>query len=203
VVELPLTLWGAALFLGGRLGRREWVPTVAMTAGLVALLICLAPRGGKPQVPASGWLLPGGVTLLLIVALTLAGRFRHEALRAALMGAGTGMAFGLSAALMKATTGAVAAGGILGALEAWQTYGAVAFGIAGTWLYQAAVHAGPLVASQPGITLLDPVVAILLGWLVFGEQFRSGGFIVGAVAGGVAMSLGVIALGWSPLLHSD
>ena len=85
-------------------------------------------------------------------------------------------------------------------LTTWQTYTAVAFGIGGLVLVQWALHTGPLLAAQPGFTLMDPLVSILWGMLVFGETTRTGWWLVPATAGAVAVGVGVVVLAHSPLL---
>ena len=64
--------------------------------------------------------------------------------------------------------------GLFGLVSTWQTYAAISFGVLGIILVQAALHAGRLVAAQPGITLMDPLVSTLWGVLVFNEQTRTG-----------------------------
>jgi hypothetical protein len=66
---------------------------------------------------------------------------------------------------------------------------------------QWALHTGPLLASQPGFTLMDPVVSILWGVLVYNEVTRSGGWLVLSVAGMGALALGVLMLARSPVLN--
>ena len=82
----------------------------------------------------------------------------------------------------------------------WQTYVAVAFGVLGLVLMQWALHTGPLLAAQPGFTLMDPLVSILWGVLVFNEMTRSGPWLILASCGGIAIGVGVAMLARSPLL---
>ena len=58
-------------------------------------------------------------------------------------------------------------------------------------------------ASQPGFTLTNPLVSVVWGLGVFGEQARGGVFFVGTVAGGVLIAAGSILLARSPLLDPD
>jgi len=61
-----------------------------------------------------------------------------------------------------------------------------------------ALAAGPLAASQPGFTVLDPLSAGLLGVFLFGEHIRTG---AGDLAG-EALALAIILAGASALSHS-
>jgi EamA domain-containing membrane protein RarD len=68
---------------------------------------------------------------------------------------------------------------------------------------QWALHSGPLLAAQPGFTLMDPLVSIFWGVLVYNEATRVGGWLVLASAGGIAIAVGVVLLARSPLFAPD
>ena len=93
--------------------------------------------------------------------------------------------------------------GLFGLVSTWQTYAAISFGVLGVILVQAALHAGRLVAAQPGITLMDPLVSTLWGVLVFNEHTRSGMYLGLAAVGAVAMLASVLVLARSPLLEGS
>jgi hypothetical protein len=61
-----------------------------------------------------------------------------------------------------------------------------------------ALAAGPLAASQPGFTVLDPLSASLLGVFLFGEHIRTGVMDLA----GEAMALAIIFAGASALSRS-
>ena len=52
----------------------------------------------------------------------------------------------------------------------------------------------PLVAAQPGITLLDPLVSLLWGTVVLGESTRTGPILLLAALGALAIVTGVLVL---------
>ena len=69
-------------------------------------------------------------------------------------------------------------------------------GVVATLLQQSAFHAGALQTSVPTMLVLEPVVAVLLGAVVFGEQLAASGFAAVALALAViAMVAATIALG--------
>jgi EamA domain-containing membrane protein RarD len=70
-------------------------------------------------------------------------------------------------------------------------------------IMQWALHSGPLLAAQPGFTLLDPLVSILWGVLVYEEATRTGAWLVLATAGGIAVGIGVWLLSRSPLFDPE
>lgn len=201
MVELPLTLFASKLFLGSRLGRREWWSVVLLTGGLAGLVGFLDPHGGTSVVSPMAWVIGGCASAVAIATLVAAGRARHGNARSALFGAAAGVTFGLTASLMKAMTGEFSRGPrhLFGS---WSLYAMVLAGLLGMFLVQNALHAGWLVAAQPGISLLDPFTSVAWGVFAFDEQTHSG--LLAALAGlsGVAMAVGAIALSSSPALQA-
>lgn len=202
VAELPLTFVGAALALGARLGRREWTAAVVMAGGLAALVGFLDPHGRFPgSVGTITWVLGLGAGFATVAALVLAGTRTTGDRRAALYGMATGIEFGTTAALMKGAVASLSKGPAA-VFSTWETYGMVAAGIGGMFLLQNALQAGKIVAAQPGITLLDPFVAIMWGLFAFGERPAPGALhLTLAVAGGVVMVAGAVLLSTSPVLE--
>src|SRR5262249_40919174 len=156
----------------------------------------LDPRSGAGDfVPGAVWLVGGAIHIAAIVGLYTAARAqRRAAFRAALLGAASGLGYGLTAAFTKGMASQYGAGGIGGILSSWQLYACGVAGLCSTWLLQNAYHSGTLAAAQPGITLLDPVVATCWGAVAFGEHVRHGWVLLAAPLPLAAMTFGVIAL---------
>ena len=69
------------------------------------------------------------------------------------------------------------------------------------FLVSNAFQAGPLAASQPGLTIVDPLVASLLGITLFGEQLRFGPWhLAGEVVAVGILVASVVLLSRSPLI---
>lgn len=201
VFELPLTFLGAAMFLGAKLGRVEWGAATMMTIGLAALVYFLHTGNHHIQPSIGAWVVGLAVCEGAVAALTVAGRRAKDDARAALYGAATGIQFGTTAALMNGTVEQLSRG-IVPLLESWQTYGMILTGVFAMFLVQNAMQSGKIVAAQPGITLLDPFVAILWGVFVFREHTTSNNvYLIVAALGGVAMVTGAILLSRSPVLQ--
>lgn len=202
VAELPLTFVGVAVVLHAPLGRREWTAAVVMAGGLASLVWFLDPHGGQHgSISALKWVVGLGLSAGAVVALVVAGVRTRGNRRAALYGVATGIEFGVTAALMKGAVGTVSQG-VGAVLTSWETYAMVAAGIGGMFLLQNALQAGKIVAAQPGITLLDPFVAIMWGFFAFGEQPAPGALHLGlAVGGGAVMVAGALLLARSPVLE--
>jgi drug/metabolite transporter (DMT)-like permease len=200
VLELPLTLLGAWIVFRDRVGRTEWGATAVMSAGLAGLIFFLSPGlGDKGRAPDLAWVLAGCATVGLAAACVLAALRTRGARKAALLGAGAGVLFGLTSALMKGVTGSFHHG-VVGVLTTWQTYALMACGAAAMFLMQNALHAGRLVAAQPGMTLGDPAIAILWGIFVFHERVSHGAFLVLGALSGLVMAAGAVLLTRSPSL---
>jgi hypothetical protein len=185
------------------LHRREWSAVIGMSVGLALLLLGLAPTGGNTRAaPALTWIIGTALTLAVVVLLVLAGHHYHHSRRAEYFGIATGILFGFTAVLVAGMTAAFA-DGFRGVFTAWQTYAVLAVGPAGFFLLQHALRAGRLVASQPGMTLADPLVAIVWGIVAFGEQPRGGPWIVADFAGAALIAGFTVVLAKSPLLRDD
>lgn len=204
VLELGFTLLLSGMVLHTRgLRWREWSAVVGMSAGLALLLVGLSPSGGDTRSAAAfGWIVGSVLTLALVGVLVVVVHRYHNARRAEYLGIATGVMFGYTAVLVAGMTAAYA-DGFGGVFEAWQTYAVIVCGPAGFFLLQQALRAGRLVASQPGMTLADPLVAIAWGVAVFGEQPRSGGWVVADVVGAALIAAFTVVLARSPLLHDN
>jgi drug/metabolite transporter (DMT)-like permease len=204
-LELPFTLVLATQVFGSALTAGEWLAFAAMTGGLALLLGALAPHGGSAD-GTDFWALllalvatVGAAAVLCIGAAVLRG-----GRRAALFGVAAGTLFGLTASLIKAAVDRLQDGGVIGALTDWTTYTFPVTGILGVVIVQAALHAGTLVAAQPGFTLADPIVSILWGTLVYNEQTRTGFLALAAASVGmVVIGVGVVRLVRSPAFEAS
>lgn len=202
VLELPFTLLLASRVFGGGMTRREWLAIAVMAAGLAALLSGLAPS--DVDVAPAGlarWIMGLLVTLAVVALLVVLGLRGHGSRRAVLLGAATGLDFGLTAVLVKVVTAAYAHG-ITTVFATWQTYLIIVTGPGGFFLLQNALEAGSLVASQPAMTLTNPAAAIAWGIAILGEPVRSGAWLVLAFAGAGAIGAGTVLLARSELFHT-
>lgn len=200
VLELPMTLILGSTVLHHRLLRRDWAGIAAMTAGLVLFVALLSPAGGDAaHVSALVSLVATVGTAAGIAALTAVAAAGPARSRAALFGVAAGSGFGLTASLIKVAMARLGAGGVLGLFTAWQTYGFAVTGVASVVLIQAALHAGTLVAAQPGITLFDPLVSLLWGTVVLGETVSTSIPALALAAVGAAMIAGSVMV----LAHSS
>ncbi len=104
----------------------------------------------------------------------------------------------VTATLLKACTNLLPHGPVA-LLVSWQPYALLVSGAAGLLLNQLSFQAGPLAASLPAITVVDPLVAVLLGVTVYDEDLRH---IPLAIAGEVVF-LGLFALAAAALTRQE
>lgn len=197
VSELPLTLLLGALVFQLRVDREAIWGTVAISAGVAAVLLGTAPRPGHAATALS-WLVASMLTVVIGASLVGAALRTTGNRRAALFGATAGLGFGFTAALMNGALHQLHHG-LRGLFSTWQVYAMVAAGIISVFLAQNAFQAGPLVAAQPPITTCDPLSSIIYGVLVFGEQLRGRYWIILTVAGCLFILLGSVVLSRSTL----
>ena len=202
VAELPFTLVLAAATFHLPVARRDWMAIGMASIGLAVLVGSLAPHGGHAAaVPIRSWAIAIAATVAVVGALVSAGYRGRREHRAAFLGIATGAVFGLNSSLIAGVGATVGHGGNL--LLTWQTYGVVVIAPTSFFLLQNALAAGNLVASQPGLTLTNPIVSVTYGLAVFGEQTRTGVFVAAAVAGSVLIGVATVLLARSELLNPD
>src|SRR5215469_3734341 len=205
-----LFVFGYMAFLGSRRVRgRDWLAAAAMSAGLALFLFAASPSGGRQHAPASLWVLAGIATLAVVVAgLAVASGLRHRLpasapQRAAVLGALTGVSWGFVAAVIKEFSDHLS-GGLTSIFSNWSVYVLLVAGAASLLLASHALAAGPLAASQPGFTILDPLAASLLGLFIFGEHFQTASEDLAIEALALALLVsGVSALSHSHLINGE
>ncbi len=173
-----LFVYGYLAFRNYRSVRlRDWLSALGMAGGLAAFLTLASPTGGKAHGTGSVWLLTAGVILVaaLLVALAavvpIRGHPPTPSRKAAGLATAAAIMWGFIAAVIKELSTHLS-GGFVGVFSTWSPYVIVGAGILAMYLVSNAFHAGPLAASQPALTIVDPLVASLLGVTIFGERVR-------------------------------
>jgi drug/metabolite transporter (DMT)-like permease len=203
LAELPITLMLAPLFFDVPAGRRAWFGVIGMSAGLAAVLLAAAPSGGRTAPSLTALLLTVVSTAGLAAALVVVAMRLEGSPRAAAFGLAAGTGFALTAALMKQAMSHLHSHGIAGVLTSWEVYAMVAAGAASLFLWQNALQAGTLVAAQPAITLSDPILATVIGVMVFDERVRLGGWLALELVGALIIAAASVELARSPLVSGD
>ncbi|MFI5671663.1 DMT family transporter [Streptomyces sp. NPDC051704] len=195
VLELPLALLIASLLTRQRLPRALWLAVAGVVAGLGVAMAAASPAGNRTHVPADRWIPALLACAAVVAALAVAGLRRPPGrARAGCLGAATAVCYAITAALMKHSVFVLTEQGIVGFLTAWQTYAFGATGICALLLLEHAMQGGPLVASQPALTLGDASVSVALGVVLYEEHLRTGWWVLPQLLGVALVCVGVVAL---------
>lgn len=197
---LPLATIGNA----GRVTKREWIPAVALVAGLAIFVTVGDPGGGRSQASGLAWVLTAVGLSVPITLAVLAARNATPGRRALLLAFSAGCVYGMTAALTKSTLDVLEHDG-WGVFGHWQPYVLVGVGAIGFLLNQSAFQAGHLAASLPAMAITDPVVGSVIGVTLFGEAIGATGAvaIAATVAAVIVMVVATISLAGSPLVTHE
>ncbi len=196
VSALMFALPISARIAGDRVTRAEWAWAGLLTLGLAVFVLVGHPRPGTfpPTVAAS---LAVAAVCVPLLAFCVVGAARSMGTRrAVLLAIAVGVMFGLVALLTKICAHLIEKSGWQAMLASPAPYLLAMVAVTGTLLQQSAFHAGALQTSVPTMLVLEPVVAVLLGILVLGEQLTVQGPALLALPVAVAAMLaGTVALG--------
>ncbi|MFJ4487376.1 DMT family transporter [Streptomyces longwoodensis] len=193
VFALPM----AALFVRRRAGATAWRGAIMATVGLAGLL-SLVGASDAQSLSGAQRVFVALVTGGAVVALMVAGRaaHRHPAVRSVLLATGSGIAFGMSSVFTK-TVAVDWSGGVTASdLPSLAVIGV--FATAGVLLSQASYKDAGLAAPLATLTVVNPVVAAVVGITMFGETFR-----YGTTGTALALSCAVVAGGGLILLTTE
>jgi len=159
---------------------RRWpspaeVRAVTLVAlGLAAFLVGSNPTEGDTASRGLGSLLLAAIGVALALgANTLAGMTHSVPRRRAFwLGVTAGVLFGMVAALLKMALQAFNDGGLGGLALAWPAYALLLAGTGGVLTNQRAYRTAGLSASMPVLNIVNVLVALTFGLLVFGEVPR-------------------------------
>ncbi|WP_026197745.1 DMT family transporter [Sciscionella marina] len=173
--ELVFALSANGFLQRRRPERAEVVWAGILLAGLTAFLLAASPQSGSPgQINRTTLLLSALTTLGLAAVLAVLANGTLSRYRAALLGASTGLGFGIVSVLGKYCLLQIR-DGPLPVLMDWPVWMLLAMALASVIVEQAAFRAGPLAASLPPLTVLDPLVATCGGVVALNETMRVSG----------------------------
>ena len=178
IAATPGAAIGAPGTQGDQVGQVDNEP--AWVAAIVAVLVALACTALARRSTAKNG--------------TVSAKRSSSTTSAALLGVAAGIAFAGTAALIKSSAD-VLVSDPRGLLTALPFYGLLVVGVCGLVLHQLALAAGPLTASLPAFTVIDPLVSVALGVTVYNERLRAtpGALVLQALTLGLLV-VGAIAL---------
>jgi drug/metabolite transporter (DMT)-like permease len=189
VTSIVFALPFGARYTGQRVGKREIIGAVAVTAGIAAFLVISNPSEGRDDAPVVEWLIAGGILGALTVVLVLASRGRRPGLKAAFLGTSAGVLFGLISALTKSTVDRLEEG-VVHVVADWHLWVLIAISVAAFTILQSALQAGALAPALACLMAFETVAGGAIGVVLFEEQLNSS---AGAIVGEVAVLLVALA----------
>ncbi|WP_169946725.1 DMT family transporter [Microbispora sp. H11081] len=199
VAELPFTMLLVGWMFRARVTARTWLAVGALTAGLAVFLVAASPTPGRriPGLPA--WVISAGATAGVVAGCVAAAVVVGGLARAVLLGVAAGLGFAYTAVLMKRTVEELP-GGVWALAGSWSLWAMVAAGLCSLFLLQNALQSGPLVAVQPALTVTDPVASTAYGVAMFGEDIRTGPWVLPELTGMALILYGSVLLSrYAPL----
>jgi drug/metabolite transporter (DMT)-like permease len=189
---LPLS----ARLANRRVTRGEWAWAVVLTAALAVFVLLARTRPGdyEASLPSSAFV---AVICTVAVGACVGVAFRTMGWkRAVSLALAVGVLFGVVAVLTKLVMYTLIHEGVRTLLLTPVPYLLVVIGVLATFLQQSAFHAGSLQTSVPTMLVLEPVIAVLLGAVVLGEDLDVSRLDAALITiSTVAMAAATIALG--------
>ncbi|UYQ65899.1 DMT family transporter [Streptomyces peucetius] len=189
VFALPM----AALFVRRRAGATAWRGAIMATVGLAGLLALTGETESRPLDTAGRGALAlatlGTVALLFLAAQGV----QRPIQRSVLLAGAAGVAFGIASVFTKSVAVDWTWGSPFAQWPSLAVIAALATG--GLLLSQASYRGAGLAAPLATLTVVNPVVAAVVGITMFGEDFRYG--VAGTT---LALGCGVVAAGGLILL---
>ena len=180
-----------------RPGPREWRGAIAIVVGLALFLIAANSTGDESVISARSAV---GITvggLLLVAIFYLASRRTVGWSRAALLGSAAATCFAYQAAMTQIVAG-VSVGKIL---TQPALIGLAIAGIAGFLFFEHALRAGHIAASRAAMVIVDPLLSVLIGIIVFHDHLEHTPIRVAfEVTGLLVLFWGAQQLASSPLI---
>jgi len=197
VLAVPIAVVLSAARTGRRPGRGVLVGVAVCVAG-VAMFVAIAAGTAATGAPTGGSTVIAGLAVAAVVLALAALGFDHAGwIRCVACAMAGAVAFGLVSALVRVISLTLVGGvsPLLDPVVLGMVAGIIAALTVGGWLVQQAFASGPPEVVIACLTVVDPIVAVLLGAVLLGENASTtAGTWVLLVAAAVAAAAGVIAL---------
>ncbi len=205
----PLMLVGVVLAVPMRAALERAVPpwnevkAVLVTVGGLAVFIRYAnpvPATTPPHLTTAFVLVLIGLAAAIgALGACRSSRAQDPRVQAALLGTAAGVLFGVTAGLLKLVGTAVATGGVRLDLLVLLVLCLIGLGLLGTAVNQRAYQIAPIAFSMPIVNVVDVLVAVGFGAIVFNELPGHGpGSLVVQLA-----ALGCVAVGLRGIAHLE
>ena len=186
-----------------RLTLQDGIGALAVCAGIVIFLATATPTGGIYVPGVTAWV-PVFLAAGLLAALSAVAGLRVTGkARVVWLAMAAGCVLGVLDALTKATVDVLSVRGV-GVLATWEPWALLLAGLTGALLGQSAFSSGALSLSLPVIDTLTPIIAVVIGTTVFGEELASAAWQLGLqLAGGAVAVIGIFVLSRSSIVTAE
>ncbi|WP_132122851.1 DMT family transporter [Actinocrispum wychmicini] len=190
---LPFAVLIAAAIDRRRVKRLEVLGAIAVSIGLVSLLMLLPHESTPPTLNGSSAVVLSGCVFALLGGSAVMARRHRGAVNALFLAIGSGLAYGTFAAMVR-VSGSTALREVSGTVF-WVAGLAVLFCVLGLLFQQNAYRTGRFAMSYATLLVVDPITGSLIGVLVLNEQLPSSLFAnLGVLAAGAVTIAGVVIL---------
>lgn len=199
LVILVVLLW---LWYSTPLRARDLMAAITTALGL-GLFLAISSGSPGTATPSNGrWFIVGIVAALIVAIFVVLGSSGPAWRRALLLGAGASVGFALLAAITKTFTNVLLTGwGVL--FTSWPLYAITFIGVSSFIIMQSAFQVGPLAASQSSLILVNPLVSIIIGHVLFHETLHGGPlYVTLEILALLMMVAGAVGLSTSSLVTS-
>ncbi|QGN31721.1 DMT family transporter [Microlunatus sp. Gsoil 973] len=198
VLGVPIAVLLAARLAGKRPSATTAVPILLCVAGIGGFILLTATHVGAEQAAPLSLLLVAEAIVIGVMVLALRAARRLQGWSRCLVNAVAGaFGVGMVAALMRALVQHIGtdAGRLLD-LTSLALLGLMAIsGALGGWLVQQAYSSGPAEVVLASLTVVDPMIAVIVGLVVLGEGARlSPTMLMVMITFGLLAAVGVVAL---------
>ena len=208
----PILAFGltSTLLLEAIWGAKKSSPRIVvlslMSAGVLAvfLLTTSVPVSESSPGLATGVILTVVAVTGFILLRFLAPRLGVRAY-GMVLGSSVGALHGLATFVTKAAANQVATHGLFSALHSWPLYSLIVIGSIDLVLTQSAFQSAPLYVTMPLINVIEPSVAMLMGYFVLSESItgRFGYGFLGVILATMAIVTVVISISAARLVESS
>lgn len=154
-------------------GAREMAAVVLAAIGLATFLVVSSPSAGREAgLGMDAFLMVVGAVLVGVLGVLGASRVVDATSRAFLLGSAAGILFALVAVLIKMSLEVVTTDGLTGLVTTWPFYLLAVAGLSGVLCNQLAYRSARLSSSMPVLNVVNVLVALAYGYLLFHEVPR-------------------------------
>ena len=204
VMSLMFTLPLAAKFNHRRISKGETFWAIILTVAVATLVGIGRPLPGDPSISLGLWIPNLAVGVLIFGLMYYSALTFWKSQKALILGSCTGWLYGYVAVLSKAVMDIYTRLGLRELAVSWELWLLVAIALFGVGVQQAAFNAGALQKSLPAMTIVEPIVAFALGYIILGERFQATGWLWGVMGLAlVAMILSTIVLSQRPVAGAE